>query len=190
MRDRSWGTRDGSVHGVRADPAHRIGCSIHPAKSGVVRHSGPVGDVRELRSAASARRQDALAQTVELVLAAERSAPRQARHWIMRSIAEAGVHGVSNQVIELLAGEVVANAVLHGPADGEILVEVRIDGEAVKVSVTDESPDRPRVLHPEPTAASGRGMALVAALSTDWGIERRERGGKTVWFSVDPEAER
>jgi anti-sigma regulatory factor (Ser/Thr protein kinase) len=149
-----------------------------------------VGDVRELRSAASARRQDARAHTVELVLAPERAAPRAARHWIMRSIAEAGVHGVSNQVIELLAGEVVANAVLHGPPDGEIKVEVRVDGEAVKVSVTDQSPDRPRVLHPAPTAASGRGMALVAALSTAWGIERREPGGKTVWFTVDPEAER
>jgi anti-sigma regulatory factor (Ser/Thr protein kinase) len=103
----------------------------------------------------------------------------------MRTIAGAGVHGASNQVIELLAGEVVANAVLHGPADGEIRVEVQVDGEAVRVAVSDESPDRPRVLHPEPTAASGRGMALVETLSSAWGIEHRDAGGKTVWFCVE-----
>ena len=41
----------------------------------------------------------------------------------------------------------------------------------------------PTVGHPEPTAPSGRGLALVEALSSDWGTQNRP-GGKTVWFEV------
>ncbi len=144
-----------------------------------------MGDVRELRSAGSVRRREALAETGELVLRAERSAPRAARHWIMRAVAAAGVHGASNQVVELLAGELVANAVLHGPSDGEIRVHVRIYQDEVRVEVTDESPARPRVRRPEPTDPNGRGMALVATLSSAWGVERLDDGGKTVWFTVE-----
>lgn len=102
----------------------------------------------------------------------------------MRAVATAGVHGAPNQVIELLAGEVVANAVLHGPEHGEIRVAVRIDGSTVRVEVSDGSPRRPEVQHPEPTAISGRGMALVEALSESWGVLELGPRGKTVWFAV------
>jgi hypothetical protein len=57
------------------------------------------------------------------------------------------------------------------------------------VSVTDESPASPQVQHPAPTAVSGRGMALVEALSRTWGTDLHDGVGKTVWFVVDPEAD-
>ncbi|WP_249670748.1 MULTISPECIES: ATP-binding protein [Cellulomonas] len=121
----------------------------------------------------------------ELVLTAERSAPRHARHWVMRAVAGAGVGGASNQVIELLAGELVSNAVIHGPADEPVRVAVRVDGGVVRVAVTDRGGGVPRVRHPEPTEPNGRGMALVDALSTAWGSARLADGGTTVWFEVD-----
>ena len=46
----------------------------------------------------------------------------------MRAVAAEGVVGSSNQVIELLTGELVSNAVVHGPADGQVVVGLRIDG--------------------------------------------------------------
>jgi anti-sigma regulatory factor (Ser/Thr protein kinase) len=148
-----------------------------------------VGDVRDLRSAPGARRADARAEHDELVLEARRSAPRAARHWIMHRVAASGVSGSANQVIELLTGEVVANAVVHGPEHGRVRVAVRIDHRGVRVAVTDESPGRPQVQHPAPTAVSGRGMALVEALSRTWGVDEHGDEGKTVWFLVDPEAD-
>jgi anti-sigma regulatory factor (Ser/Thr protein kinase) len=129
------------------------------------------------------RRRDALAATAELVVQAERSAPRAARHWVMQTIAAAGVGGASNQVVELLTAELVSNAVVHGPAAGAVRVQVRIDDETVRVSVRDSGGGTPTVGHPEPTAPSGRGLALVEALSSDWGIQTHA-DGKTVWFEV------
>ena len=139
--------------------------------------------MRDLRSASSARRRDAQVIDVELVVQAERAAPRAARHWVMRTIADAGVGGASNQVVELLTGEMVSNAVLHGPAAGPVSVRVRISATTVRVLVSDTGSGTPIVGHPEPTAASGRGLALVEALSADWGTQHRP-DGKTVWFEV------
>jgi serine/threonine-protein kinase RsbW len=119
----------------------------------------------------------------QLVVEAERSAPRAARHWVMRAVAEAGVGGSVNQVVELLTGELVANAVVHGPSDRSVTVRVRIDGPTVRVLVSDAGGGVPVVEHPEPTAPSGRGLALVEALSSDWGTMSRP-DGKTVWFEV------
>ncbi len=148
-------------------------------------HSGAVGEVRDLRSAPGARRGRRHVESRELVLAAERTAPRAARHWAMRTIASVGVHGMPNQVVELLVGEVVANAVVHGPGGAEIRVLVEVDPGSVRVEVTDAGPGRPEVLHPEPTAPSGRGMALVESLSSSWGVHPLGRSGKTVWFIVE-----
>ncbi|NMR20393.1 ATP-binding protein [Cellulomonas fimi] len=102
----------------------------------------------------------------------------------MNELAAEGVYGVENQVIELLTGELVANAALHGPTGGEVRVRARRAGDTVRVSVRDESTADPVVRHPEPTADSGRGMALVEVLAADWGVEHHGRDGKTVWFDV------
>ena len=111
------------------------------------------------------------------------SAPRAARHWVMRTIAEAGVGGASNQVVELLTGELVANAVVHGPRDAPVRIQIGIDGATVHIGVRDTGGGTPTVGHPEPTAASGRGLALVEALSAAWGTQVHP-DGKTVWFEV------
>ena len=133
------------------------------------------------------RRQQRLSVDDEVVVRAERSAPRAARHWVMRTVAEAGVTGASNQVVELLTGELVSNAVVHGPADGLVHVRVSIGPGFVRVGVSDDGSGRPTVTHPEPTAPSGRGLALVEALAESWGTTARADGhpGKTVWFELD-----
>jgi anti-sigma regulatory factor (Ser/Thr protein kinase) len=103
----------------------------------------------------------------------------------MRTVAVEGVVGSSNQVIELLTGELVSNAVQHGPTDGDLRVGVRVDGARVRVSVRDEGPDQPRLEHLDVAAPGGRGLVLVEALSTAWGTVVHADGGKTVWFEVD-----
>ena len=120
-----------------------------------------------------------------LVVPVERRSVAVGRHWVVRSAAERGVLGMANQVVELLSSELLANAVLHGPQDGEITVEVVHGDGTVRVSVGDGGPRSPVVLHREPAAANGRGMAIVEAMSTRWGVVEGDDGGKTVWFELD-----
>jgi len=103
----------------------------------------------------------------------------------MNALAAEGVFGAENQVVELLTGELVANAALYGPSDGLVRVRAWRAGDTVRVAVRDDSPVDPVVRHPEPSAPSGRGLALVETLAADWGIEHHGGEGKTVWFSVD-----
>jgi len=144
-----------------------------------------VDDVRDLFAARRARGAVPHIVDDELALRAQRLAPRTARHWVMHTVAVEGVVGSSNQVIELLTGELVSNAVQHGPAGGDLRIGVRVDGAMVRVSVRDEGADQPRLAHPDVTASSGRGLVLVEALSSTWGTIAHPDGGKTVWFEVD-----
>ena len=124
----------------------------------------------------------------ELVLPPQRSSARLARHWVIHVIAASGVTGPQNQIVELLTAEVVANAAVHGPPDGSIRVRAWTDATHVYVSVSDESETSPVVRHPEPSDLSGRGMALVQALASNWGVDGGPEG-KTVWFCLEREDE-
>ena len=120
-----------------------------------------------------------------LMLPGHRQSVGTGRHWVVRTIVEHGVTGMANQVVELLASELLANAVLHGPEGGAVGLEVRCTDDTVRVSVSDAGGQSPVVLHREPAAAAGRGMAIVEAMSTRWGVHEHEDGGKTVWFELD-----
>ena len=83
--------------------------------------------------------------------------------------------------VELLATETATNAVRH--AGTEATVVVRYLGDRVRVEVGDGSPAPPQVRSPHPEDTSGRGMALVETLSSQWGVTPTA-GGKRVWFEV------
>lgn len=106
------------------------------------------------------------------------------RHWVVREAAERGVTGMANQVVELLTSELLANAVLHGPQDGIVGVRLQTSDTMLRVTVTDRNPTPPVVLHPDPIEPSGRGMAIVEALSNRWGVDLGS-GGKAVWFELE-----
>ena len=55
-------------------------------------------------------------------------------------------------------------------------------GELV-ISVEDPSHDLPVRRNPAPDAPSGRGLAIVESLSSDWGVEHTDRG-KRVWAKL------
>jgi anti-sigma regulatory factor (Ser/Thr protein kinase) len=90
------------------------------------------------------------------------------------------------ETAELLAGELVTNAVLHAGTP----IDVRLawsDGEAprLQVNVCDETDAMPQIVEPpRPTGHGGYGLRLVERFSNDWGVERRDSGGKCVWFEV------
>ncbi|MFI7316945.1 SpoIIE family protein phosphatase [Streptomyces venezuelae] len=87
---------------------------------------------------------------------------------------------------ELLASELVTNAVLHARTE----VEVRVwshEGQ-VRVRVADGRPDRPLVpREARPYAGAGRGLSVVEELASSHGAHVAE-GRKTVWFELWPKA--
>lgn len=108
---------------------------------------------------------------------------RHARTWAVSEATHAGASEDVQRVVGLLTSEVVTNAVRHGPIGGMVDVRVSATGDRLRVSVRDESPQRPIRLEPDPTALAGRGVLLVDRLASDWGVEP-ESGAKTVWFEV------
>ena len=121
----------------------------------------------------------------ELQLEPDRSNVALARRFVMDAVHALG-HEAAADVAELLTSEVVTNAVLHAGTS----VQLRVVGEtgAVRIEVTDGSSAAPARRHYSPEAATGRGLGLVEALATEWGT-RTEAGGKTVWFTIEAEAE-
>jgi serine/threonine-protein kinase RsbW len=120
---------------------------------------------------------------VELLLEAQPFAARTGRRWVMDVVREAGMlRRQDAELIELLAGELLANAVIHGPRAGRIWVTATREDSSVRISVRDEGEGLPRVKHPSPTALGGRGVGLVDSLASRWGVQDHGATGKTVWF--------
>jgi DNA-binding NarL/FixJ family response regulator len=84
-------------------------------------------------------------------------------------------------VVNLLVSELVTNAVVH--ANSEASVAVLLTPAAIRIEVTDNGSGLPAVRDATDEDTTGRGMALVEALASDWGILPRAEG-KTVWFEV------
>ncbi|WP_202637893.1 ATP-binding protein [Bailinhaonella thermotolerans] len=89
--------------------------------------------------------------------------------------------------VELLVSELVTNSVQHSDSAGDGLVRVEVtnaDG-VVRVEVEDDgSPDSvPCMSADHYSADNGRGMLLVDALATTWGV-LREKGRTTTWFTL------
>ncbi len=117
-----------------------------------------------------------------LTIAPSRHAPAQARravHDFATAVAPACA-----RTAELLASELVTNAVTHGRGDVRVVMEY--DDRGLAVTVSDDEPAVPEVASPAGAAVGGRGLRLVEVLSSDWGVEPDRRGrGKGVWFRLD-----
>lgn len=110
-----------------------------------------------------------------------REAPRAARDFVADTLRRGGATGTLLPDAQLVVAELAANAVLH--AQSRFSIAVRADGATVRIAVRDASPASPLRRDPDSTEATGRGVALVDALATDWGIEVTG-GGKTVWVEL------
>lgn len=111
---------------------------------------------------------------------------------VRREIAlDLDLHGIDDEVIQdvaLIASELVGNAVRHGSLDGDEqaswTVAWHVSSDEILVSVEDPNGHAmPVVRNAAPDAASGRGLAIVTSLSSEWGVERTD-GGKRVWARV------
>ncbi len=83
--------------------------------------------------------------------------------------------------VALLVTELVANAVLHARTD--LCFSIDITPPLIRISVTDQSNRVPALRHYDASDVTGRGLALVDALATNWGVDATE-DGKSVWCEV------
>ncbi|MCW8122258.1 ATP-binding protein [Streptomyces anthocyanicus] len=102
------------------------------------------------------------------------------RHW--------GGPGQS-EVAELLASELVTNALVH--TDEGAVLTATVGPRALRVEVRDfvgrGRQPRPRAPQRE-ESTNGRGLVLVESLADDWGVQPCEVG-KSVWFELGAGAE-
>lgn len=84
---------------------------------------------------------------------------------------------------ELVASELLTNALLHGGGRGELAVFP--SGHGVRVVVVDDERRAPVVAVASDASMTGRGLRLVSALSVEWGVTLRPRG-KAVWAELAP----
>ncbi len=122
--------------------------------------------------------------TVHLRIEPLRRSVPAARHWATAQAHDAGLPTHLIQVVELLASELVANAVMHAARPG-ITLHVVVDAQRFTVAVTDASDDLPVARTTGADTPGGHGIRLIELLATTWGTDTHPGGGKTVWFGVE-----
>ncbi|MFR9806795.1 ATP-binding protein [Pseudonocardia sp. RS010] len=153
---------------VLVAPRERLTAALR--RSGIQREVG-VAEDREQALAllscrpARVRRSTELPETVLAVRFARALVREACREWELPAGTPARA--------ELVADELVANAVLHGGGRRTLLLT--LDGAGLRVGARDEGPGVP-----DPDTATGQGLHVIAELADGWGTSRHVVG-KTVW---------
>ncbi|MGW3289636.1 SpoIIE family protein phosphatase [Streptomyces sp. NPDC001002] len=104
----------------------------------------------------------------------------QARHMIRAAVRSWGARDRADE-IELVADELITNALMHTEGAAIVTLRVLTDGDRrLRVEVEDSSSALPRRREAGESGVSGRGLLLVDLLTDVWGVEARG-GGKCVW---------
>jgi anti-sigma regulatory factor (Ser/Thr protein kinase) len=85
---------------------------------------------------------------------------------------------------ELIVSELVSNTVAHAAGDWIQVTMLRLSRQRVRISVVDRDSRRPKRRAPDADGERGRGLLLVEACSSQWGV-RVLSGGKSVWSELE-----
>jgi anti-sigma regulatory factor (Ser/Thr protein kinase) len=121
----------------------------------------------------------ALEEPASIALAQGPEAASTARQFVTDA-AEGLAFGERRDNLELLVSELVTNAMRHAHTGCQVMLCRH--GDRLRVEVDDESSQLP-AMRTFPDETGGWGLRLLAALSHDWGTERRP-WGKSVWFII------
>jgi DNA-binding NarL/FixJ family response regulator len=177
LRQTSPGTRVVILSGF---PVHQMGAAAE--RAGAVGYLEKGQNVPTL--AADIHRLVGVLAAVEAVLRKELPPEPRSAGQAREAVTSALITEVPDAALDtlvLLTSELVTNVVAHARTSCHLGVELLPNAVRVSVSDGDERPIRPRL--PGDDAESGRGLGLVEALSSNWGVIAGERG-KTVWFEV------
>lgn len=115
-------------------------------------------------------------------LSAEPISVTRGRHFVRDVLLDWGLPRLVDDA-QLCTSELVANAVRHARTD--LVLSVGTRAGAVIISIEDGEPElrRPVPASSDALAEHGRGLHIVAAISSDWGVTTAA-GGKVIWFSL------
>lgn len=144
-----------------------------------IHHWVPVVDDPELAPAHLFRRPDRVARHRDLPV--DLCAPAMARALVHDACADWSATD-AEEAAAIVATELVSNAVQH--ARSTCRVTVTVDSQGLRVGVRDYAPGyEPRPRPVDTTRAAGRGLHLVAMLSSAWGVHQHP-DGKTTWAQI------
>ena len=134
-----------------------------------------------LRQALSMVLQASLPGVASMRLAPHPTAPRASRDFVSRTLLD---WKLSKHIAatNLVVSELVTNAMTHAGTDIDLTVAEH--REAIRIAVRDHSPELP-VERPGGLGEHGRGLTIVANLSSAWGVLPHTEGGKVVWAVLD-----
>ena len=163
-------------------------CAAQPAVAEVlgavrIRHFLPLYDTLQEALDAAADRPGYLRD--ELRLAPTRTAAAAARRFVRETLQPWRLtppDGELSDQAQLLADELVTNAVIHAQTD--IRLGLELGGELLHIAVRDLDRRLPRLLPDDPQAQGGRGLRLVEWLAAAWGAQPHPEGGKVVWCTL------
>lgn len=114
---------------------------------------------------------------LSITLPRDRASPSAARHAVRLYL---GPGDKRNSDLALVTTELVTNALVHGR--GRITLTLRRDGRCIQGEVADEGGGfEPRVRERSAHDCSGRGLSIVDALTSRWGVRE---GSTHVWFEL------
>ncbi|MFT2014863.1 ATP-binding protein [Streptomyces sp. 796.1] len=111
----------------------------------------------------------------------------RARERAVRVVAEWGWPALVDDV-GLIVSELASNAVLHGALRGRLFrVQLTLTPVVLRIAVSDPKGEQlPRTREPTAEDKFGRGLLIVDAVATRWGVRERTVG-KDVWAEFDLE---
>jgi anti-sigma regulatory factor (Ser/Thr protein kinase) len=125
---------------------------------------------------------------LRIAIAGGSRAPERARSWI--ESAASWLPRELESTVLLLVCELVNNAVRHGGAAEEEVIELELsalDGGHVRVQVSDPGVGFEHTPRNQPLDEEGGwGLVLIESMAEDWGVEHEDR--TRVWFELAPPA--
>jgi two-component sensor histidine kinase len=110
----------------------------------------------------------------------------RARRFLVQHLDAWGLPQISENA-ELVLSELVTNALAHAHPPYGTLIGVRVERleSGVRIEVHDANESKPERREASGDEESGRGLALVDALTGGhWGVSDRQGPGKLVWAMV------
>jgi anti-sigma regulatory factor (Ser/Thr protein kinase) len=138
----------------------------------------PGGD-RTLGATARGRVAELADHVLDLIVAARAGDVAVARHAVGEHLSRHGVSSVVVDDLELIASELITNAIVHPPPmpDAAVLVRVEVSHQVVmtvaNVGAAGAIPPVEAWVPAAPEAVAGRGLGIVRRLCDDVAVEQR-----------------
>lgn len=121
-------------------------------------------------------------RTIEVHVACDLAAMGAARATVIEAVGAWGFPALGE--LEIVVSELLTNAIRHAGTAAVVTCSLD-DAGGVDVAVADSSATAPLPRSADDVATSGRGLAIVEALSDAWGTQVAG-DGKTVWAHLSP----